>query len=753
MIETPKRQTIINVSNRLPVTIGEGGVKRSSGGLVAALRGVPADRFDLRWLGWAGKAAPGMKREEVARALEKEGGLRAVFLAPEQVSGHYAGFSNSSLWPLLHYMPEKSLYEDGWWEQYRQVNQLFADEVLALVETGNELVWVHDYHLMLLPQMLKAARSSLRVGFFLHTPFPSYEVFRCHPRREELVEGVLGADLVGFHTFGYLRHFRSTAMRLLDLDADVANIRHENGHHTALGVYPIGIDAGRFERELGRPRFRTALADLRQAHAGKHVVLSVERLDYSKGLPRRLDAIERFLRTSGRADEMRFIFIAVPSREEVPEYRRLREEVERRVGHINGQHATISNSPVQFVHQSVSFTELCALYALAEVALVTPMIDGMNLVAKEYVACQREDPGMDPGVLILSEFAGAVEVLFDALVVNPYDVESVCKALVRALELPRAERSRRMRAMRERVMKFDSAWWARSYVDDLVALEAVPARAAAGPRRTDPEALARKLSSAIAAGRSVGLFLDYDGTLREIVKDPSAAGPGAEIRGLLDRLRLHPSLTVTIISGRTPEDLESFLGDYTEFSFIAEHGASLRRAGSTAWEHLDRNINYRWKEEVGRILRLHEASTPGSFVEEKRTSLVWHYRRADPEFGDWKARQLVGELEAVTSNLPLHVRLGRKIVEITAASITKGAAVARLLEENRVDLVVVAGDDTTDESMYLLEVPSLISINVGDRLTQAQQVLSSPAALRNVLEGLVAALPPSPARSAAAKSR
>ena len=223
MSESRNSQTIINVSNRLPVTIGREGVKRSSGGLVAALRGVPEDRFDLTWVGWPGDAASSVEqREEVRRTLDKEGGLVPVFLTTEQASAHYEGFSNSSLWPLLHYMPEKSVYEAGWWEQYEQVNRLFAENVLRQVRTGDEMVWVHDYQLMLLPQMLKAARPSLRVGFFLHTPFPSYEVFRCHPRRQELVEGVLGADLVGFHTFGYLRHFRSTAMRLLDLEADIA---------------------------------------------------------------------------------------------------------------------------------------------------------------------------------------------------------------------------------------------------------------------------------------------------------------------------------------------------------------------------------------------------------------------------------------------------------------------------------------------------------------------------------------------------
>ena len=725
------RRTIINVSNRLPVTVGEQGIKRSSGGLVAALEGVAA-RFNLAWVGWPGPVSS-EEADHFRQVLVEERGFVPVFLDPHQSEGHYEGFSNSSLWPLLHYMPSKFAHEAHWWDAYSDVNRRFAQEVLARVKRGDEMVWVHDYHLMLLPRLLKQERPSLRVGFFLHTPFPSYEVFRCHPHREELVEGMLGADLVGFHTIGYMRHFRSTAMRLLDLEADVTQIRRADGHTTRLGVYPIGINSQSFAAELANPLFGESLGQLAAAHAGKRVVLSAERLDYSKGLTRRLDAIEHFLRKTGRAAEMRFIFVAVPSRETVDEYRRLREEVEQHIGHINGEFATTANTPVQFVHRSIPFTELCALYALAEVALVTPVSDGMNLVAKEYVACQRPSRDVDPGVLVLSEFAGAAEVLFDALVVNPYDVAGVSAAIETALQMPRHERERRMNAMRDRVMRFDAAWWARSFLGDLERIPA-PAAPANGTRRCSARDVGQRLGQAIREKRRVALFLDYDGTLREIVRDPSAAAPTPEVRALLEEFGQRPNLWVTIISGRTPQDLESFLGNYEDFGLIAEHGAALRRPGSGGWEQLDRNVSYRWKEEVAPILRLYEETTPGSFVEEKRTSLVWHYRRADPEFGEWKARQLVDELEAVVANQPLSTRLGRKIVEVTATQVNKGAAVTRVLEgQEPFDLIVVAGDDTTDESMYQLELRNLVSINVALRQTHAQCVLPDPAALRKLL--------------------
>ena len=352
-------------------------------------------------------------------------------------------------------MPDRFRYRPEWWEAYRRVNWRFADAVLAAA-TGDEIVWVHDYQLMLLPAMLREGNPRLRVGFFLHTPFPSYEVFRCHPNREALVEGLLGADLVGFHTFNYLRHFRSCVLRLLGRETEITNVRH-GGRTTALGVYPIGINAPKFEAEMNSPGFAKEYAKLAETHAGMRVVLSVERLDYTKGILHRLDAIEVFLEECDCVDRMKFVFIAVPSREDVEEYRALREEIEFRVGRLNGQYATLHSSPIRFIYGSVNFGELCALYAQADACMVTPLMDGMNLVAKEYVACQR-DNGEDraPGVLILSEFAGAAEELLGAIIVNPYDAAANARAIVDALEMAADERRRRMRPMRERVMSFDA---------------------------------------------------------------------------------------------------------------------------------------------------------------------------------------------------------------------------------------------------------------------------------------------------------
>jgi trehalose 6-phosphate synthase/phosphatase len=405
----------------------------------------------------------------------------------------------------------------------------------------------------------------------------------------------------------------------------------------------------------------------------------------------------------------------------------LREDVEARIGHINGRYTTLANAPVHFIHGTVDFTQLAALYALADVALVTPLVDGMNLVAKEYVACQRAEPG----VLVLSEFAGAAEELFNAVIVNPYDATAVVDAIAQALAMPPDEKAARMASMRERVMQMDAQAWAKSFVDEL----------AASPNGCEAahttEEASRRLRDAVRGGQRVALFLDYDGTLREIERDPGAARPNDAVRALMERLRRRDNLDVTIISGRTPQDLESFMGQYG-FGMIGEHGAFLRRPGASEWEQLDRNASYAWKDEILKVLRPYVASTPGSFIENKRTSLVWHYRRSDPELGTWKAHQLAEELAAVTANEPIHVRHGRKIVEVTAAQINKGAAVMHVLSDRTYDLILLAGDDTTDESMFRLELRNALTIKVGDRETQAQYRLPHPAALRRFLEDAIA---------------
>ena len=723
--------TLINVSNRLPVTVQEDQITQSSGGLVAALEGIPAGEFETKWIAWPGTAIPEEgRRQEIARKLE-ENGCIPVFLGEEEAAGFYEGFSNSSIWPLLHYLPNFLRYDPAWWDYYQDVNRTFAEKVLETADES-DLVWVHDYQLMLVPAILRAAAPGLKIGFFLHTPFPAYEIFRCHPRRRELITGMLGANRIGFHAFGYLRHFCSTVQRLLGIETELTHISNE-GYTTALGVYPIGINAPKFQQTLDSKEFHQRREEFRLAHRGKRLVISVERMDYTKGILHRLEAIDYFLAKSDKMNDICFLFVSVPSREGIEEYQQLVEEVESRVGQLNGKYATLLASPIHFVHGSIPFVDLCALYALADIALVTPLIDGMNLVAKEFIACQRENAGL----LILSEFAGAAEELFNALLVNPYDAAAVAGTLTDALAMPTEERRQRIRPMREHVLRHDAKRWARSFIDDLVSGATNDICTA----KKDIEEVGEQVNRAVTAGKRIALFLDYDGTLREIEREPGAAKPNAPIESLLHLLSQQPNLDVTILSGRSQEDLEAFLGAYP-FRLIAEHGATLRRPGKKEWERLDNNLNYAWKEKLLPILRIYEEATPGSAIEEKHSSIVWHYRKADEEFGAWKASRLAQGLSALTANHPIKVRHGKKIVEVAAVENNKGAAVARVLEQNsNYDVIICAGDDLTDESMFELNIPRILTIKVDTGPNQARFRVTDPATFRKLLDDLFSRKP------------
>ncbi|MBN2376174.1 MAG: bifunctional alpha,alpha-trehalose-phosphate synthase (UDP-forming)/trehalose-phosphatase [Sedimentisphaerales bacterium] len=710
---------LVNISNRLPVTIGKK-IAKSSGGLISALEGLEG-KLDLKWVGWPGGViSSDSRQEELSEKLAKEYQYYPIFLSRTQVNDYYNGFSNTSLWPLLHYMANYSRHEERWYEAYRQVNRQFAEAVLELIGS-DDMVWVHDYHLMLLPAMLREARPGLSIGYFLHTPFPSYELFRCHPKREELLSGILGADLIGFHTFGYLRHFRSAVLRVLGMESEMNKILVDK-HQAKIGVYPIGIDAGKFLRELESEAFRKYRAKFDKVYQDKKVVLSVERLDYTKGIPRRLDAADHFLSGYRDKDNIVFIFICVPSRGEVQEYQDLVERVEKRISEINGRYSTLGNVPIHFMHKSIQFSQLCALYSRADVAMVTPLIDGMNLVAKEYVACQQDKNG----VLILSEFAGAAQELFNSMVVNPYDIKQMSESIGQALELPEQEKADLMLPMRERVLTYDAAYWADSFLGDLA--ETVKHVEQKG--WTEP--LDEKVVLRILRSEKLGLFLDYDGTLCEIKTKPSDAYPHAEIKELYEVLMARPEIDVYLISGRKRADMDAWFSDYP-FTLIAEHGYFYKMRGFSEWVILDPRADLSWMDQIIEIFRHFSGSTPGSSIEQKTSSVVWHYRRSDPEFGEWKAYQLMGELMEMLSNLPVEIHHGKKIVEVSSTHINKGMALEHFLQAQGYKAVVCAGDDETDESMFRLDHEQIVSIKVGDGETVARYKVPSPKELRDFL--------------------
>ncbi|HEY8492261.1 MAG TPA: trehalose-6-phosphate synthase [Myxococcota bacterium] len=451
---------LVVVSNRLPVTRARGRQDEwdlSPGGLVSALTPVLRKRTST-WVGWPGPGASAPRR------LELEGiQLRPVQLTRAQVQNYYEGFSNRTIWPLYHDAVRPAQYHRPWWASYVEVNRLFAAAAIAEAAPG-AIVWVHDYHLQLVPKMIRDQRPDLRIGFFLHIPFPPQELFAQIPWRRQILEGMLGARAVGFQTEVGARNFAILCRRYAGAEGTRDRIVL-NGHVSRIGAFPISIDTQHYSRLAASKETRRRAARIR-ARLGnpRRVLLGVDRLDYTKGIDVRLLVFEELLREK-RLDprECVLVQVAVPSREEVAEYQALRHEVERLVGSINGAFGDVGRAPVHYLHRSLAVPDLVALYRTADVMLVTPVRDGMNLVAKEYVAARVDERG----VLVLSELTGAAHELRAALQVNPYDIEGLKDAVVQAVTMSDGEQGRRMAALRRVVERRDVHVWARSFLEGL----------------------------------------------------------------------------------------------------------------------------------------------------------------------------------------------------------------------------------------------------------------------------------------------
>ncbi|ERF71247.1 alpha-trehalose-phosphate synthase [Endocarpon pusillum Z07020] len=461
---------LLLVSNRLPITIkrsedGKYDFSMSSGGLVSGLSGL-TKTTTFQWYGWPGLQVPDDEVEDMKKKLKDDYGAHPVFVDDDLAEKHYNGFSNSILWPLFHYHPGEITFDEEAWEAYRETNRLFAKAVAKEVQDG-DLVWVHDYHMMLLPQMLREeigkSKSNVKLGFFLHTPFPSSEIYRILPVREEILEGVLHCDLIGFHTYDYARHFLSSCSRILGLTTTPNGVEYQ-GKIVTVGAFPIGIDPDKFTEGLKKEKVKKRIAALEQKFQGVKLIVGVDRLDYIKGVPQKMHALEVFLTDHPEwIGKVVLVQVAVPSRQDVEEYQNLRAVVNELVGRINGKFGTIEFMPIHWMHQSVNFEELIALYAASDVCLVSSTRDGMNLVSYEYIACQRKRHG----VLILSEFTGAAQSLNGSIIVNPWNTEELAGALQEAVTMSDEQRLINFNKLDKYVSKYTSAFWGKSFVAEL----------------------------------------------------------------------------------------------------------------------------------------------------------------------------------------------------------------------------------------------------------------------------------------------
>ncbi|MGE5788684.1 MAG: bifunctional alpha,alpha-trehalose-phosphate synthase (UDP-forming)/trehalose-phosphatase [Myxococcales bacterium] len=717
------------IANRLPVTVRvEGNASRlepSSGGLATALRSLHQRTAGI-WVGWSGITSKASARAGEGLSTElMDQRLVAVELSQYDLSHFYNGFSNGVIWPLFHFLLDKvNLDAELDWQSYRVVNHRFAKAAARQYQRG-DVIWVHDYQLMLVPGMLRKLLPRARIGFFLHVPFPGSDVFRILPWRTEVLESLLAADLVGFHTSTYQHNFLRSAAQLTNADCELDQIRF-NDRVIRVGVYPIGVDVTPFEHAAADPAVQQEVERIRRAHPDKRILLGVDRLDYTKGLPRRLLTIGRLLeRHPELRDRLLLIQVAIPSRQEVAAYDEIRRVVNELSGRVNAQFGSPIGSPIQLLYRTVPFTQLVALYRVADAMLVTPLRDGMNLVAKEYVASRTDDDG----VLVLSEFAGAAAELQEAIAVNPYDLTGTAAAIAGALKMDPDERRIRMQAMRAHVRTHDVHRWATRFIDDLVQLGNEHGGSISLPPVDLPEEVRERLRKAPLRH----ILLDYDGTLVPYFPLPALALPDRELSDLLLRLSKTPSNLVHVVTGRTRVSIEPWLG-HLPIALHAEHGYWSRMPGG----HWVKNgvFDNSWIEAVRNLVIQFVERTPGAILEEKEASLALHYRNADPSVAGERLRWLREELRGRATD-DLEISDGPKSFEIRRRGIHKGLvgnALAANLDPTTEILAI--GDDRTDEDLFSSLPASAVTVKVGGGNSRAKYALDDVGQVRSLLEDL-----------------
>ncbi len=700
---------LIIISNRLPVKIkeeaGEYKIVRSE-------------------VGWPGMYidSPEEKKQIDNRLVDLD--FHPVHLTPEQIEKYYEGYSNSTLWPLCHYFFSYIEYNSDYWIAYKKVNQLFCRAALRIIEPG-DTVWIQDYQLMLLPAMLRGKTTGVSIGYFHHIPFPSYELFRGLPERAEILHGLLGADLIGFHTYDYMRHFISTVYRVLNVDCNLDEIQMED-HMAEVDAFPMGINYDLYRDAILDPVVSKKAKELKSSFGSHKLILAVDRLDYSKGILIRLRSFLGFLEKHPEYHgKVSLVMIVVPSRDTVDLYADLKTKIDEMTGLINGRYSTINWTPVYYFYRSFSFEELTAMYHIADIALVTPLRDGMNLVAKEYLAAKRDQPG----VLILSEMAGAAIELSDAIIVNPTDTNEIEEAIQQALEMSVDEQMVLLKKMQNVISKHTVKQWAGDFIQEL---EDIKARNEKMSRKIVESESLKQIRKRYQQAHKRLLLFDYDGTLSRFYNDPSQARPTKELLALLTDLSADPHNKVVINSGRDKDTLENWFG-HLPIGLAAEHGTFYKEEG--VWHSRINEIE--WDDEILHILEQTISRTPRSKMEVKKTALVWHYRNVDIWLADLRVNQLIRKLISPCTRLNLQIMRGNKVIEIKTADYNKGYEAKRLLAQDSYDFILAIGDDTTDEDMFAALPKDAITVKIGTVSELAKYDLPAQSMTLPFLRGLL----------------
>ncbi|KAL5178846.1 putative alpha,alpha-trehalose-phosphate synthase [UDP-forming] 9 [Glycine soja] len=730
------------------------------------------------------------EQEEVAQKLLEDFNCIPTFLPHDVQKKFYYGFCKQQLWPLFHYMlpmfPDHGdRFDRSLWQAYVSANKIFADKVMEIINPDDDFVWVQDYHLMVLPTFLRKRYNRVKLGFFLHSPFPSSEIYRTLPVRDEILRGLLNSDLIGFHTFDYARHFLSCCKRMLGLDYE-SKRGHIGldyfGRTIFIKILPVGIHMGRLESVLNLQSTSAKLKEIWEEFKGRKVILGVDDMDIFKGISLKLLAVEQLLQQNqDLKGKVVLVQIVNPARSSGKDVQEAKKETNLIAQRINDTFGSNNYQPVILIDRPVPRFEKSAYYAVAECCIVNAVRDGMNLVPYKYIVCRQGTALMDKALtrksdsprtsmLVVSEFIGCSPSLSGAIRVNPWNIDAVADALYSAVTMNDSEKQLRHEKHYRYISSHDVAYWARSFVQDLerACKDHYTKRCwgmglGLGFRVVSLSPGFRKLSvdHIVSAYKRTGrraIFLDYDGTI--VPKSSINKTPSPEVISVLNDMCNDPKNTVFIVSGRGRDSLSKWFTSCKMIGLAAEHGYFLRWSKDSEWETSPLSPDLDWKKIVEPVMQLYTEATDGSNIETKESALVWHHQYADPDFGSCQAKELLNHLESVLANEPAVVTRGRHIVEVKPQGLNKGWVAEKVLSNmvndgNPPDFVMCVGDDISDEDMFesilrtvscpsLPVVPEIFACTVGQKPSKAKYYLDDPADVMKLLQGLGASSKPKP---------
>ncbi|KAF9170844.1 hypothetical protein BGX21_008730 [Mortierella sp. AD011] len=725
--------------------------KASSGniGLYNAVNSIQDQLAKTIWVGTLGMATdtlPDRTRGDIKAELALNHSSIPVFVNDMDFEGHYHQFCKQILWPVFHYVLPDNLrnksYEDGSWKHYVAVNRAFAD---AIVENyrQNDTIWVNDYHLMLVPNMVRERLPDASIGFFLHIPFPSSEIFKCLHVRKEVLQGLLGADLIGFQTYSFVRHFLQTCSRILSVESSPKGIQLENTA-VSVGIFPIGIDTKGLNVRRQDPEVAQWVNVLKEKYSGMKLIVARDKLDYVKGVRQKMLAFERFL---DLYPEWQGKIVLIQVALSTTEQNEFQGQVSDVVTRINSRFSSLSYQPIVFLHQDITFSQYLGLLTVADLCLITSLRDGMNLTSHEYIVCQEQQKNP----LVLSEFAGTYGSLGACLRVNPWNYAEVAEAIHEGLTMKNDEKAIRWNELRKHVCTNSAQFWASDFVSELVKVHGDLQRRYSihiplfnmGVVLPEFQAAKRRL-----------LLLDYDGTLVPFERTTSvrsrSQASSEDMMRIVKQLADDPRNVVYIMGGRTRECLDKTFGHLENIGLCAEGGCFLKFPGKSNWEsQLQEGTDMPWRKKVMEMFEYYKERTPGSEIEVKTIPIVWHYRQADnPSYGLWQARECQNHIEeAIGSIYPIHAVVGRKFLEVMPRDINKASACKTIVESLQqqpgvepIDFILSIGDDRSDEDMFVycngLDIGGenrVVTCTVGSKSSQARWFVPG---VSSVLQGL-----------------